>query len=395
MKKHAKAAILVIGLSSGLCVGAVAEAATLNVPGVGTVSFDQNNISDGGNGSFTGTIQPSGGPAADFSCSYNAVTGQISGASTCGQILNGIGLTNIERALVAARVNAASSLQAETNVRLLDNLVQQRVGANVTVSVAAAGEGAGTGALFGAPTFGSFAFGGGSFLNDNRLGFEKSGHNYVATVGVDHAAGNTLLGGYAGYINTNISLKSLEGKVDSEGWLVGGYVTQVLSRLLSVTASLSYLDSSVDFRRTFTGANVISAYGHNEWTGGLTANALLVANQDYAFSLLGGVTYGAWNDGAYTDSRGITFAKADGDNTYVRGGGVFTFHPTGAFRPYGFATYSRLISDPAYNGRDSLQVGGGVAVGSGRVTGNLEVGTLLLQSGQSETSIGFHLRLAI
>ncbi len=65
------------------------------------------------------------------------------------------------------------------------------------------------------------------------------------------------------------------------------------------------------------------------------------------------------------------------------------------FKPYAFATYSRLISDPNYDGRNALQLGGGLAVGSGRLNGAVEAGTLLLQSGQSSTSVGLHLRLAV
>ena len=122
---------------------------------------------------------------------------------------------------------------------------------------------------------------------------------------------------------------------------------------------------------------------------------LVIATDSLALTAVGGITYGAWKDDAYTDSRGLAFAKTDGDNTYVKAGGVLTFMPSGVLRPYGFATYNRLLSDPAYTGRDALQVGGGLAIGSGRLTGGLEVGTQLFQSGQDSTSIGLHLRLAV
>lgn len=390
MNGHAKAAMLMM---SFLGATGAAHAATITVPGVGAVTFDQNNVSAGGSGNITGTVQ-AGGATTNISCGYNAVTGQVSGSAQCGLILNGIGLANLERDLVAARLGVASSLQNESTVKLLDNLVQQRVNTEVSLNVAAAGDGT-TGSLFGSPSFGSFGFGGGSFLDDDRLGFEKSGHNYVATVGIDHRGGNTLVGGYAGYINTNISLKSLEGKLDSEGWLVGGYLTQVFSRIFSVTGALTYLDTDVDLRRTFTGNNVTASYGHSEFSGSLTANALLVANVDYAFSLLGGVTYSQWDDAAYTDSRGIAFAKNDGDNTYAKVGGIFTLQPTAQVRPYAFATYNRLLSNPAFSGRDQLQLGGGLAVGAGRITGSIEASTVLLQSGVDENTIGLHLRFAL
>ncbi len=371
-----------------------AQAAIVTLGDGSVVDYSQNNVAPGSTGTFNGTIQQ-GGVTSNFSCGYDVVSGQISGSAACGQILTGLNLTDLERQIVAARVNVTSALQANTNLQFLDDLVQRHIGADLTLSVRAAGVGAENSTAFGAPSFQSFGFGGGSFLDDDRLGFEKSGHNYIATVGLDHAADNTIIGGYVGYANTNIDLKSLSGDYDSDGWLAGLYVTQVFSPRVAVTASGSYGDSTVDLRRTFTGAAVTASYGHKEWSGALTANVLVVATDAFALSGLGGITYGAWKDNAYTDSRGIAFGSVDGDNTYAKVGGVVSFLPTGAFRPYGFATYNRLLSDPNYNGRDALNVGGGLAIGAGRFTGAAEVSTLLLQQGQSATSIGLHLRLAI
>jgi hypothetical protein len=371
-----------------------AEAAVVTLGDGAVVDYQQNNVAAGAAGTFNGTIQQNG-VTSDFSCAYDAVSGQVSGSAACGQLLSGLNLTDLERQFVAARVNVASALQARTNLQFLNDLVQRHVGADLTLSVRAAGVGADASTAFGSPSFQSFGFGGGSFLDDDRLGFEKSGHNYIATVGLDHAEDNTLIGGYIGYVNTNIDLKSLSGDYDSDGWVAGLYVTQVLSQRFSVTASGAYGDSTVDLRRTFTGTAVTASYGHKEWSGAVTANMLLVATDAFALSGLGGIMYGGWKDNGYTDSRGITFNSADGDNTYAKVGGVVSFLPASAVRPYGFATYNRLLSDPNYNGRNALNVGGGLAIGAGRFTGAAEVSTLLLQQGQSATSIGLHLRLAI
>ena len=74
---------------------------------------------------------------------------------------------------------------------------------------------------------------------------------------------------------------------------------------------------------------------------------------------------------------------------------MLTFLPNGMFKPYAFATYGQPISDPNYDGRNALQLGSGLAVVSGRLTGAVEAGTLLLQSGQSSMTVGPHLRLAV
>ena len=397
MIRRIKVAAVLAGCSFlTACFIAPAEAALVTLPDGSVINYQQNNVASGSTGTFNGTIQQSG-VSSSFSCAYDAVSGQVSGSAACGQLLGGLDLRDLERQIVAARVNVASALQADTNLRFLDSLLQRHIGADLTLSVRAAGVGAdaSTGSAFGAPSFNSFGFGGGSFLDDDRLGFEKSGHNYIATVGLDHASGNTLIGGYVGYLNTDIDLKSLSGDLSSDGWLVGAYVTQVLSPRFSVTGSVSYADSSIDLTRTFAGAPVRASYGHNEWSGSLSANMLIMTTDVFSLSGLGGITYGAWKDNAYTDSRGIAFNKADGDNTYAKVGGLISFLPAAMLRPYGFATYNRLLSDPNYNGRDALTVGGGLAVGSGRLSGSVEVGTLLLQQGQSSTSIGLHLRLAL
>jgi len=396
MRNQSIVAALAAGLSILPLMAQPAAAAVVTLPNGSVVDYTQNNATQGGSGSFSGTVQQ-GGATSNFACSYDAVTGLIGGGGACAQILNGLGLPALERQLVAARVNAASHFQSEANLFLLSDLLQRRIGGDFTLRVQASGEGiAGSaGSGFSAAGLGPTAFGGGSFLDDNRPGFEKSGESYVFTVGVDHAAGNTLLGGFVGYMNTDLDLTSLAGNLSSDGWVAGVYATQVLGPIFSVTASGFYSDANNDLRRTFAGAPVTASYGHDEWSGSLQANALLINSDDLAFSVLGGLTYGAWSDNAHTDSRGIAFGEADGDNTYAKVGGVLTFMPTAVLRPYVQATYNRLLSDPAYNGRDALSLGGGVAVGSGRITGSAEVGTVVLQSGQNNTSVGLHLRLAL
>jgi hypothetical protein len=375
-----------------LATVSAAQAEVVTLPNGGVVDFQQNS----GTGTFAGTLQQ-GGATSNFSCAYDAVSGQISGSSACGQILNGLNLQTLEQQIVSARVNVASNLQAMSNVQLLNDTFQRQIGGGFSVSARAAGIEAdvSAGSAFGSSNLGSFGFAGGSFVDDNRAGFQKSGQNYIATVGLDHTGGNTSVGGHIGYQKTDLDLQSLDGELSSDGWVVGAYVTQVFSQRFSVTLSGTYSDSSVDLERTFTGTAVTAGYGHSELTGSVTASALVISTDSLALVALGGITYGAWDDDAYTDSRGIAFAKSGGDNTYAKFGGVLALMPSSALRPYGFATYNRLLSDPAFTGRDSLDVGGGLGFGSGRFTGGLEVGTQLFQEGQDNITIGLHLRFAV
>ncbi len=397
MQTRAKGATLVAGLSLVVVLAcASAEAAQLTLPGGGVATYQQNNVGSGGTGTLSGTIQQ-GGSSSNFSCSYDAVSGQLSGSTSCAQIAGSLGVTQLERQIVGARVNAASNLQATSNLQLLDDMLQRQLSGDTSLSVRASGipPTASGNAAYNSLNLSPFVFGGGSFVDDNRPGLEKNGRNYVATIGLDHVEGSTTFGGYAGYANTHMNLYSLNGDLSSDGWLIGGYVTETLSRQFSVTLSGNYLGSSVDLNRTFASTAVTARYGHEEFSGSFTGNMMVISTRDLALTAMAGATYGSWQDNTYTDSRGITFNKAKGDSTYVKGGTALTFMPTSVIRPYGYATYSRLLSDPNYNGRNALEVGGGLGMGTGRFTGSVEAGTVLLQSGQSNYTVGVHLHLAV
>ena len=242
MKRQTTGAAIVGALSSlaFLANFASAQAAVVTLPnGGGVADYQQND----GTGTLSGTLQQ-GGVSTSFSCTYDAVAGQISGSPACEQIMGAIDLSVLERQIVAARVGVASNLQAMTNVQLLDDTFQRQIGGGFSVSARAAGVDAG--ASVGSSSLGPFAFAGGSFVDDNRAGFEKSGHTYLATFGLYHTMGNTLIGGHVGYTTTDLDLTSLDGKLSSDGWLAGAYITQVFGQRFSVTASAAYTDASVD-----------------------------------------------------------------------------------------------------------------------------------------------------
>ena len=387
----------VAGAAALLLAAASARAEIVTLPGGAVANYQQNNGGQGATGTISGTIQQ-GTTNTPINCTFDAVQGQLTGSPACAQLLTGTTgaqtLRRIEKPIVALRTTAASALQATANTRMIDDLVQRRVGAAFAIEAQVGVQGANSGP---APSgLGSWGYVGGSFVGDDRLGFEKSGHDIAATVGVDHAGSNALVGGYVGYLKSDIDLTSLQGDLSSKGWTAGAYLTYLLGPVLSMSASGSYAHTNADLRRTFAGSQVSAEYGHTEWSGSATVNGNWRLGDAAGFTALTGLAYGTWRDDAYTDSRGIAFDQARGKNTWFKAGSILTFFSSPTFRPYATATYSRLLSAMGYNtGRDALNVGGGVALISGRFSGGVEVSTLLLQPGQRNTSVGLNFRLAI
>lgn len=368
-----------------------------------TASFVQNNIGQASAGTITGTITPPGGTSTPFSCAYDVARRQLTGSPACAQVLGGattggINLVDLERQAVAARVDVVSHIQANADLQVLNDLTQRRIGLNLAAAAQAQMQVGGTtsASAFGSPQFQSWGFAGGDFLSDDRLGLKKSGHGVVATAGVDHTAGNLLLGGYAAYLNTDLTLDSLDGSLSSDGWALGGYATYVFNSVLSASVSGSYGDSTVNMNRAVSTAPVTAKHGHQEWSLSATGNAFWRLNSDLGLSALAGVDYGKWIDSAYVDSAGIQFNEASEGSTWGKVGTVLTLWPGAMFEPYATAIYSHLLSDPQFvTNRDALTLGGGLELVSGRLSGGLEVDTLLLQDGQSDTTIGLNIRFRI
>ncbi len=388
-----------IGLST---VSASAHAQSLTLTDGSTVTFTQDTLGIGATGTVSGTLQ-SGGVSSAFSCTYDVVRGQIGGPSACNQILGGsltggLSVSALERDIVDARLSVSSQGQAGANVRLLDDLTARRVGVSAIVDVQAEMQANGTAdasSAFGAPSYGAWSSASGSFLDDERFGFERDAKNYVFTAGVDHTVDNWMVGVYGGYLKNDVDLISLGGDLQSDGWLIGTYVTRVLDSMFSVTASGSYADSQSHLSRTSNGARVTAAFNHKEWSASLNGNAFWLLAPRLGLTGTVGVSYDDWNDDAYTDSSGLAFGQTGGENLWGKAGAILTLLG-GPLRPYATVNYGRLITDPDfYAERDRVTLGGGVALGHGRLTGAFEVNTLLLQEDQRDTTFGFHVRLAV
>ncbi len=344
-----------------------------------------------------------GGTSSAFSCTYGVVSGQIGGGAACNQILGGaatggVSISLLDREVVSARVDVALANQASANARLLDDLATRRIGIDVAVAAQAELQAAGavdTSSIFGDPQYGGWASAGGNFFNDERFGFEREGDNKVVTAGIDHRVDNWMVGLYGGYLDTNIDLISLDGDLESDGWLLGAYATRILDDVFSVTGAASYADTQSHLARNSGGARITSAFEHTEWSAALNGNAFWLVAPNFGFTGTAGVSYDTWRDGAYTDSAGTAFAEASGKNVWGKLAGTVTFF-AGAVRPYANVTYGRLFTDPDfYMEKNRTTAGIGIGLGQGRLNGVIEVNTLLFNEDQRDTTIGLHLRLTV
>lgn len=368
----------------------------------GTVGSTPITPGIGATGVVSGTLTQAGTSTA-FSCGYDVVSGQISGGGSCGQILGGsvtggLSVSALERDVVAARIEISSANQASANVRLLDDLATRRLGINTAVAVQAELQASGqvdASNVFGEPRYGAWSSAGADFFNDERFGMEREGDNKVFTVGVDHTVENWMVGIYGGYLDTKVDLISLDGDLESDGWLAGTYVTRVLDDVFSITGAASYADSQTHLSRDSAGTFVNAAFDHMEWSATLNGNAFWLVAPQFGLTGTAGVSYDKWRDDAYSDSLGNAFTKTSGRNVWGRVGGTATFF-AGVVRPYATLTYGRLLTDPDFYARkDRVTLGGGVALGAGKLTGVVEVNTLLLNEDQRDTTVGLHLRLAV
>lgn len=379
-----------------------AQAQTVTLTDGSTATFAQNTLGLGASGSVSGTLTQ-GGVNSTFSCTYDTVRGQIGGSPACGRILGGavtggLDVAVLERNIVSANISVSSAGQAAANARLLDDLATRRIGIDTAVAVQAELQAAGrddASNVFGAPTYGAWASAGGNFFNDDRLGLERDGHNNVFTAGVDHRVENWMVGLYGGYLETKADLMSLGGDLSSDGWLAGAYVTRVIDDVFSITGAGSYADSESHLSRTSAGARVTGAFDHMEWSASLDGNAFWLIAPRFGLTGTAGVSYNYWRDKAYTDSAGFTYAETKGENAWGKLAGTATFF-TGILRPYANVTYNRLFTDPDfYTKKDRVTIGGGLAMGQGRLNGVIEVNTLLLNDNQRDTTVGLHLRLTV
>ncbi len=383
-------------------ITATAHAQSVTLTDGSTATFNQNTLGLGATGSVSGTLTQGGANSA-FSCTYDIVRGQVGGSPACAQILGGaatggLNVSVLERNIVSTNVSVSSAGQASADARLLNDLATRRIGIDTTVAVQAELQARGqadASNVFGAPTYGAWASAGGNFFNDDRLGLERDGHSNVFTAGVDHRVENWLVGIYGGYLETTADLTSLSGDLSSDGWLAGTYVTRVLDDVFSITGAGSYADSESHISRTSAGTRVDGAFDHMEWSASLDGNAFWLVAPRFGLTGTAGVSYNYWRDKAYTDSAGFSYAETKGDNVWGKLAGTATFF-TGALRPYANVTYTRLFTDPDfYTKKDRLTVGGGLALGQGRLNGVIEVNTLLLNDNQRDTTVGLHLRLTV
>jgi hypothetical protein len=379
---------------TGLITPTQQTVGTSLVSGSATGTFTP--VSNGTTGTFNGTITQLGTTTA-VSCGYDIATGTITGGANCNAILTPANLASLTRAMVSQRLAVAADVSAEANMNLTQGVFERRLANDLFIRVQADAQvnPSSTSPSLGT-SVGSYGTAGGGFFDDDRLGLQKDGDSYVLTAGLDKSFGQLVMGGTLGYIKSDVDLQSLNGDLDSKGWLVGGYMGYIFNSVFSVTAGATYVDSNVDVLRTTGATQIASEYDQTEWNAAITANAFQRVG-DLGLTGLVGVSYGDWKTDSYTDSTGLAFGEASDDNFTGRVGGVISLLSTEGLTPYASAVYNHYLTDRSFGSDESwFDVSAGLSFGfGGSAVGSLEVSKSLALEDQDNTTVGLHIRFGL
>jgi hypothetical protein len=366
----------------------------------GTANVTFNPIAANGTGTMVGSATINGVNTA-LSCTYNIITNTVSGGAACSQVLSGSNLAGFARTMVAQRLSYTASVLSQANTAFTGNMLEARLTNDLIIRVqgeaqgGAQSTGANNNVNFGSG-YGSYGLGGVGWYDDNRLGQNKDADSFVLTAGFDKAAGKVLFGGTVGYIDQNVDLESLNGDLDSQGYLGGVYVGYLFNNVWSMTASGTYVSSDVDVARTSGTTLITSTYDQTEYNAALMANAFNRVG-DLGLTFTFGAGYDRWKTDAYTDSANIAYGAAKDDNWTGRVGGVISLLSTQGVTPYATVMYNHILSDRNYGqDRGSLDASAGLSVRIGTgFMGSVEVSKTFMQQDQDSVTAGLHFRFIL
>ncbi len=400
------------GLLSGIQTAAAQQAPTLPTPETvrgwftpqpQTVSFGTgstanvtfNPIAANGTGTMVGSAVING-VNTPLSCTYNIVTNAVTGGAACNTVLSGSNLTNFARTMVAQRLSYAAQVMSQANSTFSGNLLEHHLTNDLIIRVQGDQQGgpqsSSNAASFGGG-YGSYGLGGAGWYDDDRLGQDKDGDSLILTAGFDKAAGKVLFGGTIGYIDQNVDLKSLNGDLDSQGYLGGLYVGYLFNNVWSMTASGTYVSSDVDVARTSGTTLITSNYDQNEWNASLMANAFNRVG-DLGLTFTFGVGYDRWKTDSYVDSTAVAYAAAKDSNWTGRAGGVISLLSTQGVTPYATVMYNHILSDRNFGqDRSTMDAGAGVSFRFATgFLGSVEVTKTFMDRDQDNVTAGLHFR---
>jgi len=134
-----------------------------------------------------------------------------------------------------------------------------------------------------------------SWLKNNSADFFSEGYGIGTLAGIDYNFKNGWFVGLdAGYVRTDLKVRSIGGNQIVNGAQLGPYVTYIINENLTADASFGYTRSAHSTNGNNNGLNAPanSSFDSNSYSGTLALNA-----------------YGVWNDIGLTGTFGFTYTS--------------------------------------------------------------------------------------
>jgi len=220
---------------------------------------------------------------------------------------------------------------------------------------------------------------------------QSDGKTEVALVGVDYRLREDVIVGFAaGYQGAQLTVGSIRGRRDSNGYVLTPYASYILAPNMSVDASVSYGGSGTDVESNLTGRRVTGSFDARRVTA--TGNWNIYQPID-AWFLTGfaGYSYSWEFQDDYTDTSGARIDNGTIHYGVLRFGGEAAYR-TGSFEPYALTILEIETTDPKDSDRETLVVGGGVRYFAGPITAAVEFSAQTLRADESGYTFGLNLR---
>ena len=217
----------------------------------------------------------------------------------------------------------------------------------------------------------------------NHINFDDSllpykGHFTNGGVGADYLFRHNLIGGVSlGYENDDITTTFNNGTLKTDGYTVAPYVALRINRFLVATLTGGYTWLSTDMTRT--GGAVTGSYNGHRLFGAASLIGTYWMNRWMVGGSLG-YLYSRESDDSYTESAGSTVGSHTASIGQGRAG-VKLGYSLGSIMPYVTGRVEHDFTSPGDaiingqsvgTGKTGYVIGGGLAFGSGNITGGIE-----------------------
>lgn len=389
---------------------------TFNETGANSLSATFSGPSFGGSGSIDVTYSANGelftitglqvlnGTSTSINCTINLSTGELVGGE-CGQFFDTAVLNAEAPAQVVAESVATTSKnvvrdQVRSTTALISNRLRNLVGQYVRSRLQPASAmleerpyryGTGLSAGSNDARFGVWIDGSVTLVDNDKSNVQSDGKTEVALVGIDYRLReDVIVGVSAGYQGAQLTVGSIRGRRDSNGYVLTPYASYIMAPNMSVDASVSYGGSDTDVESNLTGTRVTGSFDSRRVTA--TGNWNIYEAVD-AWFLTGfaGYSYSWEFQDDYTDTSGARIDNGTIRYGVLRFGGEAAYR-AGAFEPYALSILEIETTDPKDSDRETLVVGAGLRYFAGPITAAVEFSAQTLRADESGYTFGLNLR---